>query len=359
MVICLVFLFAIVQASIDICTTPNNEPAQCKSLYECVPLLQGLLTQDPKVVEFVNESHCGNLSTEPLVCCGSSYTYIHGPEQIERICGYQHSDDYFRVDTAVAAIDEYPWLAILKYEQDPDLIADGNDFDEFTCVGALIGSRYVLTAAHCLRMRTSAAVGVRLGEYNINEAQDCVKSGVFEVCADQVQDIAIQSKITHPQYNRRYGLNDIALIKLKHAAVFNDFVRPICLPSSDKDHAKVGEIMQFSGFGEITHDGPSTEVKKKVLGALLSNEQCSKYYTNSTGLQRSVNENSICMRELPVNGVHFCGGDSGGPLMYSNKKRWHVEGIAAWGAQICDGRYPAVFTKVSQYLSWIMGVTES
>ncbi|KAK5645625.1 hypothetical protein RI129_004089 [Pyrocoelia pectoralis] len=355
MITVLVFLFTIIDTYADICTTPNNEEAQCTPLYQCIPLLKGLATQDPKVIKFVNDSKCGNSSTEPLVCCGSTYTYTGNLGKIKRICGFQHSDDYLRVDNVNAAIEEFPWLAVLIYERDRDLDVGGDDgyFNEFSCAGALIGYRYVLTAAHCLKLRASTVVGVRLGEYNTKKAEDCVESGSLEECADPVQDIPIESKIKHPQYNRRYGFNDIALIKLVREAIFTDFVRPICLPTSDRQLAKVGEIMQFSGFGKLTPNGMYTNVKKKILGVLLSNEQCRKYFGNMTEPSPNVIENSICIREHHENAVHICEGDSGGPLVFSNRVQWHLEGIASWREPSCNGRLPAVFTKVSNYLSWI------
>ena len=54
-----------------------------------------------------------------------------------------------------------------------------------------------------------------------------------------------------------------------------------------------------------------------------------------------------------------CAGDSGGPLMYFDRKhsRWTAYGIVSFGFTHCGmAGHPAVYTNVSEYLEWIRGV---
>lgn len=58
---------------------------------------------------------------------------------------------------------------------------------------------------------------MRLGEYNLNTDIDCFDN----VCASPVQDISIAKIIRHKYYNRPRFSNDIAVLGLSYAAVYN------------------------------------------------------------------------------------------------------------------------------------------
>lgn len=80
-------------------------------------------------------------------------------------------------------------------------------------------------------------VNVRLGEHDINTEKDC---DAQNKCLDPVQDIEIQDRIKHPQYDNRKKINDIALLKLKTAAdVSKKNVRTICLPTESDNQIDV------------------------------------------------------------------------------------------------------------------------
>ena len=58
-------------------------------------------------------------------------------------------------------------------------------------------------------------------------------------------------------------------------------------------------------------------------------------------------------------GQDSCGGDSGGPLMkveaLDGPPRYYLIGVVSFGAKHCgESATPAVYTKISDYLSWIL-----
>ncbi|CAH1963257.1 unnamed protein product [Acanthoscelides obtectus] len=242
------------------------------------------------------------------------------------------------------AINEFPWMALLAYYQDGVL--------DFRCGGAVINEWYILTAAHCIV--NSTIVGVRLGEHNLNSDKDCDPNSHY--CAPPTQDFYIEKVIGHPGYNTKTLMNDIALVKLAMPANFGYAnVQPICLPIEDMELS--GKFVIVTGWG-ITEDGFKSPELLKTSIPILPIEECRHIYRHFA----PVKEAQICAGGYA--GRDSCGGDSGGPMNYvglvDGTPRFVQYGIVSYGPRQCgtDGQ-PAIYTKVAQYLEWILDNLES
>ncbi|XP_073819989.1 serine protease 7 [Musca autumnalis] len=330
------------------CSNPNGKPGECISIYDCSSLVNSLknLSRSAQQTKFIQESQCG-FSSPPFVCCTSEIDYADNGDELLPVgtqCGPQSIGNkiYNGNDTN---IDEYPWMALLEYRTKKGGLI-------LNCGGSLINKRYVITAAHCVKGEIETEVGpltrIRLGEYNINEEIDCIADD----CNKKVVEVGYEKVIPHPEYDPRNSNNhhDIALIRLAQEIEYSDFIRPVCLPLENTRGAPInpGDLLIVAGWGR-TLEARQSNVKKQLAIPVTDHNACvKKYATKKVHLITS----QLCA------GGEFakdsCDGDSGGPLMrQSHMKRWFLEGIVSFGNRCGLEGWPAVYTRVTDYIPWI------
>uniref|UniRef100_A0A7E4ZT63 limulus clotting factor C n=1 Tax=Panagrellus redivivus TaxID=6233 RepID=A0A7E4ZT63_PANRE len=204
------------------------------------------------------------------------------------------------------------------------------------CSGSIVADQWIISAAHCF--------------YRINEDRVKVYSGVFNI--NYVwQSIKVRKIYLHPKYGSRADWNnDIALLELEHPIAFNSHVQPVCLPSNDSSVVVPPNMAWTAGWG-YTHDrGELNNILRQVHLPFVDFNTCKIRYT------KYVTETMhICAGK---EGKDACQGDSGGPLVVkSSDGPWFQYGITSFGGQCGAKDQPGVFTRVSNYCSWIETTT--
>jgi secreted trypsin-like serine protease len=249
-----------------------------------------------------------------------------GTKDMRAVCGQANPAASKIVGGWEAIPNQYPWQVALFID------------DLYFCGASLLDETHVLTAAHC----ADGAVffNVMLGAHNVRLASE---PGRVEVRATNY--------VIHPGWNSNTLANDLAIITLDSPVTFNDQIAPICLAPSNGG-LYVNTLATLSGWGRPSDASSSiSPVLRKTNVTVMANSGCSAVYGSI------ITANHVCIST--TNGHGSCNGDSGGPLSdVSADGIFSQIGIVSFGASAgCELGYPAGFSRVTSYLSWISSIT--
>ncbi|XP_068439573.1 transmembrane protease serine 9-like [Clinocottus analis] len=223
-----------------------------------------------------------------------------------------------------APVGSWPWQVSLQ------------GFGSHVCGGSLINREWVMSAAHCFSSDSTSGWQVSLGRQSL---QGINPNEVSRTVA---------RIILHPNYDSDSSNNDIALLKLSSPVKFTNYIRPVCLAASDSVFNN-GTDSWVTGWGAVKEGVslPFPETLQEVELAVLGNRQCD--CLNGVG---TVTDNMICAGVL-AGGKDSCQGDSGGPMVNQQGSVWVQSGVVSFGSGCARPNLPGVYSRVSNYQSWI------
>ncbi len=241
-------------------------------------------------------------------------------------------DQTFRIiGGTTAKIGSSPWIARIWWT------SKRSHF----CGGALINRYWVITGAHCITEYsvTKADIKIRLGDHDIYSTEENER-------LLGVQHIKVHNDFIAKDYD-----SDIALIKLDQPVEeFNDYLRPLCLPSKAMARALLvsGKKGKVAGWGSLFEgdNAPYPRFLKEISVPVVGYRKC------NASTRYLVTENMFCAGYKKKT-ADACQGDSGGPFSMEHEGRWYQLGIVSWG-EGCgrQGNY-GVYTRVVKFLKWI------
>uniref|UniRef100_A0A3B3HJY1 Peptidase S1 domain-containing protein n=1 Tax=Oryzias latipes TaxID=8090 RepID=A0A3B3HJY1_ORYLA len=158
----------------------------------------------------------------------------------------------------------------------------------------------------------------------------------------------VTTVIVHPNYNSTSSDNDIALLQLSSPVTFNNYISPVCLSATNSTfYSGVNTWVTGWGNNESGVSLPAPQTLQEVQVPIVGNRQCKCSYGAS-----SITDNMVCAGLLE-GGKDSCQGDSGGPLVIKQNNLWIQAGVVSFGEGCVEPNYPGVYTRVSQYQTWI------
>nr|QFZ95600.1 serine protease 4 [Lasioderma serricorne] len=367
-------LFTILNADAqETCLTPDSTYGYCIDIFRCDPLIRLVRasSQNPYLANYIRSSLCHRNDERYIVCCplgGARVAPATSPPTLPPTtttttttepstttqkevvlgelvlkppeCGFSNVSGLRIVGGEPAKLGQFPWMAVLGYrnQQNPDL-------PKWLCGGSLISKRHILTAGHCVQGHEESLYIVRLGDLDLYDDAD----GASPV------NVPIVNMKVHEGYDPNQHTNDIAILTLEYEPKA-PLVWPICLPVEEplRSSKFVKDYPFVAGWGTVSYRGPESSRLQTVLLPVVENEACAR----ALGQFKTVIDDRVMCVGYPQGGRDSCQGDSGGPLMKgiaeSKNQRYFQIGIVSYGYRCAQAGYPAVYTRVTAFIDWIV-----
>ena len=197
------------------------------------------------------------------------------------------------------------------------------------CDGAVVGDRWVLTAARCLEDRRPADVDVVVGRHDLG--------------AGGGERLAAVAFHIHPRHDGS-NLYDAALVELAEPTS----ARPANLPAADPNPGPALAV----GWGDTFDPDRLPRTLQQAEVPLLSDARCTLIHGDAFSPG-----SMVCAGDLAAGGVGACSGDRGAPLFVESPAGPTLVGIAGWGVGCALPGLPAMYTRVAAVTPWAQSLT--
>jgi trypsin len=227
---------------------------------------------------------------------------------------------------------KYPAIVALYFN-------DGHQDRQF-CGGTLYNGNTIITAAHCKGNNRQWTAKVHRHDLRMPEELEDGKT------------YKVVKVVDHPDYNGEDDSykNDISIWKINAASGNRTNV--------ELDNGYYGEeqdlLLTTIGWGKTSQGGRGSPVLLETKVPVYDYESCALDYSLIPRRVRYdiVYDKHICAG-YPEGQTDSCQGDSGGPLFYYENGKQILTGVTSFGQGCALPGYPGIYTRVSNYLSWI------
>jgi secreted trypsin-like serine protease len=234
-----------------------------------------------------------------------------------------------------ATIAEFPWLAF---------IAARTDEGPFSCTGAVVAPRVVLTAGHCIEKPEELAA-FPASDYR-------VVTGIADLrTATSANAAKVSQAIFYPTFETAKLQIDAGLLILS---------TPVAVPAlplasaADAEVLKAGTPISIAGWGLTAPRAQQSPATLRAAELVLESQGSCRRGTRPYEPFYSP-AGQLCALD-PGRTMSGCFGDSGGPAIARRADGTPVEvGIIVSGGPNCSRRLPNIYTSAEKISGWVAG----
>lgn len=321
------------------CVGPNTEQAQCNTQLCSV----NMANDNPTALKM--SQSCGTIPMKnkfPIDGVNPQKSPVN-----LRITGGQ-----------IAKMGDFPWQVSLQRKTCKKNLRPGYNFKEqctwkHMCGAAILHSKWVITAAHCIAEAGYRTDYERPGDdWALVVGMDKLNDGSS---GSDGKRYYIDKIVQHPDYEFQYiTVSDVSLLKVRGDILINDRAQPICLPNGVEP--KPADMCQISGWGYGDHAGKGSEVLSPDLRQasipMVNFQTCQKIGIWYKLLHEKVH---MCGGDRFKGGVDSCGGDSGGPLTCRRPDgTYYLAGITSFGFSDCGQQgHVGIYARMISFEQWV------
>ncbi|MGW8377278.1 serine protease [Streptomyces sp. ODS28] len=220
----------------------------------------------------------------------------------------------------------HPWTVALSSR---DRFGSGRS-GQF-CGGALVGTRTVATAAHCLSREI-----LGMSHKRLNDLKVIVGRG--DLNGKTGREVRVAKMWVNPKFDSKTNSGDVAVLTLAKAQPKRSVIG--MANKGDSAYA-AGTPARVFGWGDTSGNGDYSATLRAASVQMQKDSDCQRAYPgNADGkFERAT---MVCAG-VPQGGKDACQGDSGGPLVAKGR----LVGLVSWGTGCGEKGRPGVYTRVS------------